>query len=272
MSSDIKFFSKCFINECGKHKMKFASNFSNINVYFLVKYINADTLKEWINNEKLVKNSNFNDIFKLVKFKLINVNESSFNKDNLEESEHTYQELRQESVLPYIFSGPRHRGYMYDNSKYSIIRNSVDYNTAQTYYNMIDSDNRSNITVDDNTNEDKSVQKSKYLALLNQYNINYDESHVRKGEYDSSEFFRLKVDEDTIIESETVVKCDDFQYFEPDASESKLSKGVYGFLLTYAKDESTEVPMMVYEFAKPVFSNYNKIRLVFNANGLFGVT
>lgn len=256
MAKDVKYFSNCFIKECGSSELQFGKDINKINVYFMIEPISDDELKKLINEQSIIKNT----AFKKVKFKLLNINEASFNKDTLEESNHTYQELLNESVLKYIFTTKityNDGTGKYDASKDIAIRTALDYPSAQQYYNE---------SKNDNENE------YKYRSLLNDYGINFNEYNIKEGNYRSSEFINLGIKEKTIIENEIILKCDDLQYFEnSENSEHVLKYGIYGFLLTYSKNDNDEIPMLVYKFANCTYSNYNKIKLVFNANGLFGV-
>lgn len=261
MASDAKFFSRWFIKECGAGSIKLGQDYSKLNVYFMISSVSNDQLKHLINTEDAVINDAW---FRKVNFRLLNVSEANYNKDTFEESSHTYQEMRNESVIEYAFSNENDSKY--DNSKDSIIRQSIDYNDASMFYVS---------NYDPEVANDRQ-NKSKYLSLLSEYGVSHDDIDVKRGYYRSAEFFRLNIKEDRVIENEIVLKCDDLQYFEAsgqaddDKIESPLSRGVYGFLLTYTA-ANKEIPMLAYRFAKPTYSNYNRIKFVFNVNGLFGV-
>ncbi len=260
MASDIKVVFKTFISMLGKDAYTMNIDYSkNIKVYF----ITSNVSEEKINAVKDVKINSINDlnqrlktknadpdIVKEVTFKLLNLQEKTFNKDTFEESEYSYQHLLNDDVKKYLFPKNDAAGNkIYEEYlKKCNATGSIDYNTSRASYNG------------DKTNK-------KYQAFINDYNITSDE-------YNSSEYFRLGVKEDQIIENEIVLECDDLQYFETEkrdnATTSILSTGVYGFVLAYVNN-TTETPMILYKFARPTYSNYNKIKIAFNANGLFGV-
>ena len=210
-----------------------------------------------------------------IKFKILNPNVKSFNKDNYEEHEYSYQRMRDENVKKYLFPKDINSGINIDVIKEKqkeyikncIAVNSVDYDAAKTAY-----------LTNNKTN-------SKYKSFTNDYNI-----YEKPGDgeiYKSNDYFRLNIKEDKIIENEIVLTCDDLYYFENKKDQdSVLNTGMYGFVLSYkdalnddykenfhgdCPDGMFEIPIMLYLYAKPTYSNYNKIKLVFNVNGLFGV-
>lgn len=255
---------------CG-HDPKSFDYSKYLNVYLITQRLVKNDiigLDEWEDNyifnfHKRLLN-NYEDKIKSIDFRLINLNEKTFNKDNYEEHEYSYQRMRDVNVKKILFPAQDT-----DESK-EYLKNcnatgSIDYDAAKTAY-------LANIKTD-----------SKYKSFTNDYDI-YEKPR-RDGSippeiYKSNDYFRLNVKEDKIIENEIVLLCDDLSYSNKNA-DSPLNTGVYGFLLTYGckpKDEKLEseikyleFPMMLYQYAKPTYSNYNKIKLVFNVNGLFGV-
>ena len=201
--------------------------------------------------EKVYKKTNeiYDNVRQIKNFKLLNVNEKTFNKDTLEDSEHTYQEMRDENIQNYIFDDDKET-----YSKYSQVKNSIDYEYLK------------------NDEANRNTQNPKYNAFISDFDIS-------KSGYRKSDFTRLNVKEDQIIESEVTVNADDFVYTENNSSDKILNHGIYGFLLTITKRnynlqpryQLQTTPVMIYLFDKPTYSNYNKFKLVFNANGLFGV-
>ena len=220
----------------------------NLNVYFITQQLNeAEITKE-------LEHPNFNEYIsedlkkkiRSVNFKLLNVNEVTFDKDTFEEPEYSYQRMHDTDVKDILFTDKAYEAKEY--LKDCKATDSIDFDAARASYHA-----------------DKSDKK--YDAFINDYSI------TNNG-YNSNAYFRLGVKEDKVISSEIVLVCDDLQYFENDVVDV-LNSGIYGFLITY-KDKSdksgiVEVPMFLYQYARPTFSNYNKIKLAFNVNGLFGV-
>jgi len=217
---------------------------------------------------------NIKNKIKHIDFKLLNLNEKTFNKDSFEEHEYSYQRLRDINVKHILFSKYSSDAKLTNNC---LAKKSCDFMAAKNSY------------------QNNQKTNSKYLSFVNDYRI----AEKRKSDgtyepevYKSNDYFRLGIDENKIIENEIVLVCDDLQYFEntkdqndEEKNDQILNTGVYGFLLTYKAKISDnqldnfkvsfgtefEVPIMLYQYAKPTYSNYNKIKLVFNVNGLFGV-
>ena len=233
----------------------------NIKIYFITQKL-SETDIDSLDKENFYDNIS-DDLGKKVRlineFKLLNVNEKTFDKDTLEESEYSYQRMNDVDIKTLLFPGETENTDEY--IKDCIAINSIDYADAKSAYNSDHTDDK------------------KYKAFINDYSITSDK-------YNHNEYTRLDVKEDKITNNEIVIYCDDLKYFKRNDADTILSTGIYGFLISY-KDTVTdkiynsdrekyskrtfEIPMMLYQFRKPTFSNYNKIKLVFNVNGLFGV-
>jgi hypothetical protein len=239
----------CFIVENITDKEIADYDTSNDNLYSYISNAltyNAQSYKDTVNSKYESINAMYGDMIKHVKFKLLDTTKKTYNKDTLAEPINSYEMMHNKSVEEFVFNDS-------NASKHCQAKNSHNYSTAKSVY-----ENGSTNDYDE--------------CVYNSFKIDFGIS----SEYRHADYTRLNIDETPVRENEIVIICSDLTYFEDGTSEDAvLNNGIYGFVLKYTitvGNDSYDIPIMLYKFAKPTFSNYNKIKLVFNANGLFGVT